>query len=639
MATARTDPVDGRLDTPVAELSGDMPEVAACSAFEHRVSSANLVTVLSALPRFARRLIGLAWQGAAAAAVTTAALHIITAAMSAFGLLAAAQALTALLATRPSLAGLRAALPTILVVLATYLLRGLAESGAEAASARLTPSLRRLAEERVVEAASRVDLVAFDDSEFHEAMVRARDISTPFIDQGARQLIELAGSMVALAAMGGTLAALNPVLLPVMALSVLPQAWAALHNARRGYVVMARTASAKRRLWLTSDLLAERACAAELRAFTAQPFLLAQYRRLASALEDTQIRLGYAQARYQLVGRALSGAGIATAYGLLAGLVATDVMSVGTAGAAVIAIQSGRLALFRSADAANRLYEQSLYVGDYDRFVTEAATRTRPTGDSSAPVDPETISVRGVTFSYPGQAEPAVRDVSLTTRRGEVLALVGENGSGKTTLALLLAGLYRPHRGTIDWDGVDLAGVDPQTVYNRVAMVMQSPARWPQTVRQNVTIGRCNRPDPTGAALSAAAMAANLDDLVAQLPNGWETLLSKQFKNGHDLSGGQWQRVAVARALYRDAPVLICDEPTAALDARAEAAVYDSLRTLAHGRTVVLITHRLATTRRADRIAVLHQGRLIEYGDHDSLMAAGGRYAELYSLQARAYHD
>jgi ABC-type multidrug transport system fused ATPase/permease subunit len=233
-----------------------------------------------------------------------------------------------------------------------------------------------------------------------------------------------------------------------------------------------------------------------------------------------------------------------------------------------------------------------------------------------------------------------VDGVSLTVRRGEVLALVGENGSGKTTLAKLMAGLYTPQRGRIRWDGVDLAGIDQDSLCDRVAVVLQDPARWPLTARHNVTIGRPERADADdGVLLDAVAAAASADAVVAGLPYGWDTLLSKKFAHGQDLSVGQWQRIGVARALYRDAPLLICDEPTAALDARAEAAVYESLRRLAAGRTVVLITHRLASVRHADQIAVLHRGRLVELGDHDALMAAGGRYAELYTLQAAAYQD
>ena len=618
---------------------GELPELTPRTAYEELVGSASLLTMLAALPRFARLVVGLAWQASRWATIAGAVLRLAAAALSVFGLLAAARALTALLGGQPSPADLRAALPAILAVVASYALRAVVEAGAEAVNGRLTAGLRRVAEERVVVAASRVDLVAYDDPEFHEALVRARDVSTPFIDQGARQLIELTAAVVSLIAMAGTLGVLNPVLLPVIILSIAPQTWTALGNARRGYAVMVRTGSAKRRLWLLSDLLADRACAAELRAFTAQPFLMSQYRRLARALEMTQTGLAYVQARYQLVGRALSGIGVTVAYGLLAWLVATGATPLGLAGAAVLAIQSGRIALTRSSEAVNRLYEQSLYVGDYDRFVRAAADRTHTGGGRAVPGRPDTIAVHGVSFSYPGQPEPALREISLTIRRGEVLALVGENGSGKTTLAHLLAGLYQPDEGAIRWDGVDVATFDPWALRERIAMVMQTPARWPLTVRQNITIGRFDRSDPGHLALTAAASIGDVDDLVSRLPEGWDTLLSKKFKGGQDLSGGQWQRIAVARAVYRDAPVLICDEPTAALDARAEAAVYDTLRALGRGRTVVLITHRLASTRQADRIAVLHRGRLVEYGDHDTLTAAGGRYARMYALQARAYRD
>jgi ABC-type multidrug transport system fused ATPase/permease subunit len=270
-------------------------------------------------------------------------------------------------------------------------------------------------------------------------------------------------------------------------------------------------------------------------------------------------------------------------------------------------------------------------------FLADAAARTRTTTGVSAPDQPETIEVDNVTFSYPGQDGAAVRGVTLTLRRGEVLALVGENGSGKTTLSMLMAGLYTPTGGAIRWDGIDLATVDPSSVHRQVAVVMQTPVRWPLTLRENITIGRPERPDPRYRAVADAALMSGADGLAAELPRKWETLLSKRFKHGHELSGGQWQRVAVARAVYRDAPLLICDEPTAAVDARAEAAIFAALRRLAQGRTVVLVTHRMVSTRDADRIAVLHKGELAELGTHEELMALGGQYAEMYDLQADAY--
>jgi ATP-binding cassette subfamily B protein len=219
-----------------------------------------------------------------------------------------------------------------------------------------------------------------------------------------------------------------------------------------------------------------------------------------------------------------------------------------------------------------------------------------------------------------------------------VVALVGENGSGKSTLAALLAGLYRPQHGTITWDGTDVRGFNPATVRERVAAVMQEPTRWPLSARANITIGRHDRvasPD----LVHGAARAGDAHDFVMELAREYDTLLSRHFTDGADLSGGQWQRLAVSRAFYRDAPLLICDEPTANLDARAEHAVYQRLRELAAGRTVVLITHRMASVREADRIYVLDHGALVEQGDHDELMAADGIYAQLFTLQASAYQS
>jgi ATP-binding cassette subfamily B protein len=226
----------------------------------------------------------------------------------------------------------------------------------------------------------------------------------------------------------------------------------------------------------------------------------------------------------------------------------------------------------------------------------------------------------------------------MTLRRGEVVALVGENGSGKSTLATLLAGLYRPQQGAITWDGVDAAGFRPESVRERVAVVMQEPTRWPLSARENITIGRHDRP-VDGARVRGAAEAGDAHGFVMELSRRYNTLLSRYFTDGADLSGGQWQRLAVSRAFYRDAPLLICDEPTANLDARAEHDVYRRLRDLAAGRTVVLITHRMASVREADRIYVLDHGAVVEEGDHDVLMAADGIYAQLFTLQASAYQS
>jgi len=216
------------------------------------------------------------------------------------------------------------------------------------------------------------------------------------------------------------------------------------------------------------------------------------------------------------------------------------------------------------------------------------------------------------------------------------VALVGENGSGKSTLAAVLAGLYRPQSGRIAWDGVEVTEFHPETVRERVAVVMQEPTRWPLSAKANISIGRYDR-TADAALVQEAARAGDAHEFVMELTRQYETLLSRHFTDGADLSGGQWQRLAVSRAFYRDAPLLICDEPTANLDARAEHDVYQRLRGLAEGRTVVLITHRMASVREADRIYVLDHGAVVEEGDHAQLIAADGIYAQLFTLQASAY--
>ena len=214
-----------------------------------------------------------------------------------------------------------------------------------------------------------------------------------------------------------------------------------------------------------------------------------------------------------------------------------------------------------------------------------------------------------------------------------MVALVGENGSGKTTLAKILAGLYRPEIGDVRWDDTSLAEVGPEPMREQIAVIAQDHANWPLTVQHNITMGR---PADTGL-LASATIASGADSVIEKLTHGFGTLLDRRFKDGAELSGGQWQRIAAARGFYRSAPLLIMDEPTAALDARAEYALFSSIRSHAEGRGVLLITHRLASVRHADRIYVLRDGRVAEQGGHDELMRLGGQYAELYNLQAAQY--
>lgn len=284
------------------------------------------------------------------------------------------------------------------------------------------------------------------------------------------------------------------------------------------------------------------------------------------------------------------------------------------------------------------LLENSLFFRDLHAFLEQRPRLLAPHEPRPVPQVPRIgLAFEGVTFSYPGAAKPVFEQLDLELRAGEATALVGVNGAGKTTLVKLLARLYDPQSGRVTLDGIDIREFDPGEYRAKLAVVLQDFERYQLSARENVGFGRAELPvDETK--LRAAARAAGAGDLIAGLPEGWATLLGRQFhERGQDLSGGQWQRIALARALYRDAPILLLDEPTAALDSEAEAEIFRRYRELMLGRLSLLITHRFNTVRFADRIVVLDGGRVSEDGDHASLLRVGGRYAAMFEAQANAY--
>ena len=247
------------------------------------------------------------------------------------------------------------------------------------------------------------------------------------------------------------------------------------------------------------------------------------------------------------------------------------------------------------------------------------------------------IELDDVTFSYPGASKLTLAGVSLVVRPEERIALVGENGAGKTTLAKLVLGLYSPSGGRIVVDGADLEGLDPSDWRRRAAAVFQDYVRFEVTARENIAFGNLEALDDT-AAIEAAAAMSGASEVVAGLPSSYDTVLGRAFdERGQDLSTGQWQRLAIARAYFRDASVLVLDEPTAGLDAKAEVEVYRSFTDMSLGKSVILISHRLGCARLADRVVFLDAGRIVEEGKHDELLARGGRYAEMYEIQAAWY--
>ncbi|TDD48327.1 ABC transporter ATP-binding protein [Nonomuraea terrae] len=603
------------------------------SAHTDKMAQVGFLTIARRLPSLVSQALRMAWEASPRDTLATVVLNLLGGLFTAFGLLATTGVLTALFSEGPTPDRVVAALPSLALVGVAAVLRTAMQAGAGWAQARLTPQISRLAEERLYGLTSQVELVAYDDPDFHDSMERANSRGVATAEYVVSAAVDVVTAVVGITAVAGVLGVLYPVLLPLLLLAVLPDAWAAVRSARMRYSTMYSLIPVRRRKWIIAGLLAERRSAAEVRAFTMRGFLLRMYDAVARAEQDVMLTLAKRQMTARIVGEALGGIGAALVYVALGVLLATAAIPLAVAGTAVLAIRSGQSSLATLMFATNRLYEQGLYFTDFLEFCAQAEQRLTGPRPLAVPEGFSSITARDVTFTYPGAETPALRGVSVEIKQGEVIALVGENGSGKTTLAKILAGLYEPDSGTVHWDDTALRDVSPDELRSRTAVIAQDHTRWPLTARYNITMGT----DKGEPALHAAAAVAGADEVVDELPHGYRTLLDRRFKDGHELSGGQWQRIAVARGFHRDAVLLICDEPTAALDARAEHALFERIRAHSDGRTVLLITHRLASVRYADRIYVLDHGTITEQGDHSTLMALAGLYADLYTLQASAY--
>jgi ATP-binding cassette subfamily B protein len=615
-------------DEETAELTANYWE-----AYDARMASVGFGDVARRFPGLVGQALRLGWSASRLDTATTIGLNLLSGGFAGYALFATTGVLEALFAAGPTPQRVRAALPSLLLVaLATAARSGLS-SAAGWAQARLEPQVDQAVEVRLFDLATQVELAAFDDPDFHDRLQRARERGLWSASRLVNNVIDFVTAFTGIAAAVTVVGVLQPVLVAVLLIAQVPGAWAAVRSARIRYVTRFALVDSYRRKEVLADLIAERRTAAELRSFTMRSFLLGRLSRLAAYARDAELTAARRQTATQVVASVMSGVATAGVYASLGGLLAVGALPLSVAGTAVLAIRSAQGSLQQLMFAVNQCYEEGLFFTDYLAFCADALGRLPPAGSVAPPAAFSRIAVSGVTFSYPGAPVPALRDVSIEIGRGEVVALVGENGSGKTTLAKVLAGLYQPSSGSVCWDSVSLADVDGDPLRERIAVIAQDHANWPLTVRHNITMGR----QLDDALLASAVASSGADTVISGLARGYDTLLARQFKGGAELSGGQWQRIAAARGFYRTAPLLIMDEPTAALDARAEFALFSSLRSLAAGRTVLLITHRLASVRHADRIYVLAHGSVIESGTHAALMALGGQYAELYTLQASQY--
>jgi ATP-binding cassette, subfamily B, bacterial len=489
---------------------------------------------------------------------------------------------------------------------------------------------------RVMEQAAQLDLTTYENPVFYDRLERARVQATDRL-----AMIQLMGRLfqqvITTLIFSVALVLASPWLLLLMAFGVLPSFIGETHYAFLGYAKNFRQTPAKRQMDYLRQVAGSREGAKEVKLFGLNKFFTNRFQALANQIykEDVTLSrsklivggllgvlgtLGYYGAYVYVIWRTLGGAYDLGQFSFLTG-----------------AIQQASSNLQQVFSTASGIADQALFLTDLIAFFDMKPTvDANPNGHPAPQPIQRGFEFRNVSFTYPGTDRTVLKNFSLTLSPGERIALIGENGQGKTTIVKLITRLYDPTEGQILLDGIDLREYSLEDLHRQIGVIFQDFMRYEMTARENIAVGRIDHLHQQDD-IESAAHKSLADDVVAKLSNSYDQVLGRRFEGGVELSGGEWQKIALARAYLRDAQLLILDEPTAALDARSELEVFERFAELTQGKMALLISHRFSTVRMADRIVVLSGGRLIEEGNHKQLMATGGVYASMFEMQAASY--
>ena len=496
----------------------------------------------------------------------------------------------------------------------------------------------------IAEKASAIDLAFFENPAFHNKMRIA-------VGEATYRPTLILGSLVTLASTATTVISLcvvllfwQPWLVPVIVLSSLAMLWVSVHFGKRRVNLVTERSEIERKKQYLQTLLTSDQAAKEIRLFSMRSFLLDIYRSLLTSTFRQDRKLMIRQTLYSGVIDILLSMVQPLLYSFTAVQVLQGMINIGQFSLYTQAIQQLQVTLTGQMFSLGSLYESNLFLTNLFEFMDWQSHVEVPRPDSKkyvATISPTPcIEFRNVSFSYPDTGSAVLDNLSLTIQPGEAVALVGENGAGKSTLVKLLAGLYEPTSGEILLDNVPLQNLDRDDLRRYLSMIFQDYTIYHLSAYDNIGMGQIEQIG-NRAEIEAVAKRYGLDRVITRLPRGYETILGRYWEHGHELSGGQRQLVALARAMMRHAPILVMDEPSAALDIYTERSLFRAVlegRTHNQKQTAIFISHRFASIRHADRILVLEHGRLVEQGTHQELLAQGGRYAEMFQLQAEQYH-
>ncbi len=489
---------------------------------------------------------------------------------------------------------------------------------------------------RLMEQAARLDLPQFEDAVFYDKLERARRQTTTRVVLLSLILSQAQGIITAVFLSAGLLF-FNPWLILLLVVSVIPVFLSETYFNRSKYSLSLNWTPERRELDYLRFVGASDETAKEVKIFGLSDFLTKRFKKLAGEYYDANRKISVKRAIWGGLFNILGSIGYYVAYGLIIFQTIQGLITIGT-----LTFLAGSFNRLRDLSQKilsdfSTIAQQALYLQDLFDFFEIKPLILSPHKPRPLPAEiQQGIVFENVSFKYPNTDKWAVKNISFTLKAGEKLALVGENGAGKTTLIKLLTRLYDPDEGRILLDGYDLKEYDLTALRQLIGVIFQDYVKFQLNVSENIAIGKIEEKEQVAKIVNAAEQSL-ADKVVAKLPDGYNQMLGRKFANGVELSGGEWQKVALGRAYMRDAQLIVLDEPTSALDARAEFEVFQRFAELTQGKSAVLISHRFSTVRMADRIMVLKQGQQVEIGSHEELLTKDGYYAELFNLQAKGY--